>query len=163
RRQRELITFARTTGQLGDANIRQLIAEAHVRATVRGQLVARVSSGIRKGVLPGTAGALLKLFTSTSAARAHTISLQVYGSNAVASRATSTAPTSTIRIGIQYVVRQAACIAGGTSEIQRNNVSERLLQMPRELSYDRDVPFCKVLHGSKAEHKPGHIESKEMS
>jgi len=41
-------------------------------------------------------------------------------------------------------VRQAACIGGGTTEMARNVISERLLGMPRETRNDngpfRDVP-----------------------
>ena len=46
--------------------------------------------------------------------------------------------------GISYLVRQAACIGGGTTEMARNVISERLLGMPREARADggpfRDVP-----------------------
>jgi hypothetical protein len=49
--------------------------------------------------------------------------------------------------GDDFLMRQVSCIGGGTTEMARNVISERVLGMPRERSLDRDVPFRDVPRG----------------
>ena len=46
--------------------------------------------------------------------------------------------------GSDFLMRQVSCIGGGTTEMARNVISERVLGMPRERTLDRDVPFRDV-------------------
>jgi hypothetical protein len=50
---------------------------------------------------------------------------------------------------MEFLMRQTSCIGGGTTEISRNVIAERLLGMPREASGDKDVPFREVPRGPR--------------
>jgi hypothetical protein len=45
-------------------------------------------------------------------------------------------------------MRQGGSLGGGSNEMQRNIISERLLNMPREYAADKDRPFDEVRHNA---------------
>ena len=47
--------------------------------------------------------------------------------------------------GQQWLGARTGTIAGGSQEMARNGVSERVLGLPREATPDRGVPFSEVL------------------
>jgi hypothetical protein len=77
-------------------------------------------------------------------ARARTISYELAGQVGGAWTADDGAAAGR---GVDFLMRQATCIGGGTTEMARNVISERVLGMPRERSSDRDVPFREVQRG----------------
>ena len=126
-----LAADAIAAGHHHDARARQLVGEAHILGTVATALVARIAArGAR-----GPAGAVLKLYRGTSAMRIATIGLELAGPAAVAGATTP---------GTEYLMRQSGSLAGGSNEMQRNLIAERLLGMPREHAPDRGVPFSQV-------------------
>ena len=46
-----------------------------------------------------------------------------------------------------HVLRQVTTIGGGTTEMARNVISERVLGMPRERNLDKDTPYRDVPKG----------------
>ena len=129
-------------GTSDDPVARQLVAEAHVLDVVQRGLVQRVSLGMETGALVGQSAAITKLFTATSAERKTTIRLELAGPEAL------TWPTGTETMGRgageDFLERQATSLAGGSNEIQRNLIAERVLGMPREWAADRDIPYKDV-------------------
>jgi alkylation response protein AidB-like acyl-CoA dehydrogenase len=129
-------------GAADDPVARQLLAEAHVLDTVQRGLVRRVGLGMEHGALVGQAAAITKLFTATSAERKTTIRLELAGADAL------TWPVGAETLGQgaghDFLERQATSLAGGSNEIQRNIIAERVLGMPREWAADRDIPYKDV-------------------
>jgi alkylation response protein AidB-like acyl-CoA dehydrogenase len=130
----ELIGLARDRGRLDDPHLRSLIGESWVLSAVQAQTVQRVSRAMRSGDLPGYAAALLKGMSGLTGPRLGEIHAEVAGS-----RAAAWSPGDASAWGIHRLSSHG--IGGGTTEMQRNAVAERLLGLPREPSGDRELPF----------------------
>ena len=140
-----VVDAARAAGRTADHHARQLVAEAHIRQLVGGQLVQRITQGLASGTLPAPAGSLMKLFGATNVMRRTEIALELVGSSAAAWPAGTDALGG--QVGGATLWRQGVSLGGGSNEIQRNIISERLLGMPREHAADRDIPYREVRRG----------------
>ena len=136
-----LVGVARATGRVSDPWIRDLIGEARVLEVVREHLQRRVGEGIASGRMSDQAAALVRLFGGVASARTTTIGFEIAGA---AGAAWTDEDGDAADIGADFLLRQTSCIGGGTTEMARNVISERLLGMPRERTLDRDVPFRDV-------------------
>ena len=99
---------------------------------------------MRGGQLPPAAGSLIRLFSGESVTRRAEIALELGGPDAVMR---DPALRSERDIGVQFIARQGGSLGGGSTEMARNIISERLLGMPRGYAADRDVPFSQVQRG----------------
>ncbi len=137
-----LIDAVRATGQSGDVYVRELVAEAHTIGRIQQQLISRVTDGMRTQQLPPPAAAIMRLFAGQASTRIAEIGVEILGSHAVAS-----AQARDLGYGESFLMRQAGSLGGGSTEMSRNIISERVLGMPREFAADRDVPFSQVRQG----------------
>jgi alkylation response protein AidB-like acyl-CoA dehydrogenase len=136
-----LLDVARATDRTGDPWTRDLIGEARMLEVVREHLQRRVGHGIASGRMSDQAAALVRLFGGVASARTTTIALEIAGG---AAAAWTDEDGEAAEIGADFLMRQTSCIGGGTTEMARNVISERLLGMPRERTLDRDVAFRDV-------------------
>jgi alkylation response protein AidB-like acyl-CoA dehydrogenase len=142
-RRDDLVELAIATGQEKDPHVRQLVAEAYVNNKVNGQAGPRVTAAMRAGATPPAASSILKLLNSESAIRRSDITMELIGARAVAWKPDDR--LAEMR-GIGFISRQTAALVSGTSEIQRNIISERVLGLPREPAPDREIAFKDVRH-----------------
>jgi alkylation response protein AidB-like acyl-CoA dehydrogenase len=139
----DLVDMARRSGTIGDHAVRQLIGEAFVAQEVRRHANDRVTVGMRTGAYKGDWGSLLKLGLALDTLRRGEIGIQIAAADGVVW--TEADDETEDGAGRAWLGARSISIAGGTNEMQRNIVSERLLDMPREPSSDRDVPFNEVV------------------
>jgi alkylation response protein AidB-like acyl-CoA dehydrogenase len=144
---RILLDVARDAGRGDDPYARDLVGEAHMLRLVSAQLQRRVADGIATGAMSDQAASIARLFSGVVLARNITVAYELAGA---ASAAWSDDDGAAVRRGVDFLTRQSNSIAGGTLEMARNVISERVLGMPREQSLDRDRPFRDVPRGPSA-------------
>lgn len=132
---------ARRSGHAENPLVQQMVGEARVLELVGTHLQQRLVTGMRSGKMSDQSAAVGRLFAGVANARTRTIAFDIAG-NAGAAWSDDDGDLGSAADG--YLTRQAGCIGGGTTEMARNVISERVLGMPRERSLDRDVPFRDV-------------------
>lgn len=142
-----LAAVARDAGRLDDPFVRDRIGEGHVLELVGAALQRRISDGVESGRMSDQAASIARLFSGVVTSRITTLAFEVAGG---AGAAWSDDDGMAAGCGVDFLMRQLPAIAGGTLEMARNVVSERILGMPREQSFDRDVPFRDVPRGPGA-------------
>ncbi|MGH8977170.1 MAG: acyl-CoA dehydrogenase family protein, partial [Acidimicrobiia bacterium] len=133
-----VIELARAMGRNNDAVVRQRISALFARQRAHQWTALRAHAARARGRPPGPEGSLGKLAASDvarAAARVHTL---------VAGAAGLLTGPDSLHGGVVAEVLvsvPAQSIAGGTDEIQRNIIGERVLGLPKEPNPAADLPF----------------------
>lgn len=140
------VGLADATGQGEDPRVQDLAGRALVRRAVKQQLIDHVSRSIANGSLPPNAGTLIRLFHAETTELEVDTALAIAGTAGVVDEGSAENPTldDLLEIGVRYLSRQTGSLGGGSSEMARNVIAERVLGFPRELAADRGVPFNQV-------------------
>jgi alkylation response protein AidB-like acyl-CoA dehydrogenase len=139
----ELAEIARVAGTFDDDRTRDLIGESRMLEVASTELQKRIAGGIAGGKITDQSAAVARLFAGIAQARQTTICFEIGGQES----AVWGDGEPTTELGIRFLMRQASCIGGGTTEMAANVVAERVLGMPRERTLDREVAFRDVPRG----------------
>ena len=154
----DLVELAKARGKGDDPLVRRLIGQVEALSIVQGQLAQRVRAGLETGHFAGPAGSLVRLFAGTASVERAKIALEIAGDEAVVWDADADG-----RFGLAYIRRQSSSLGGGSTEMARNIISERVLGMPREYAADRDVAFREVRRNTVPSPRPTTERSTEES
>jgi alkylation response protein AidB-like acyl-CoA dehydrogenase len=134
---RDALRVAARYGSLHDQSLRDVIVDDHIDGEVRAQLAERVAVGLKTGKLQGHWGSLLKLGQGIDGPIRAEAALAVAGADGVIWAGENQGGEP----GNYWLQVRGPSIAGGSNEIQRNIISERLMGLPREPGQDNSRPF----------------------
>ncbi|TPQ19029.1 acyl-CoA dehydrogenase family protein [Streptomyces sporangiiformans] len=135
----DVLALARSLGRTGDPLVRQRLADLYVRSALRAATVDRVARASAGGGRPGPEASLTKLMASDLLTRTGQTAAEVMGARISA----DTGEPDTFAWTQHLLGAPGYRLAGGTDQIQRNLIGERVLGLPGEPRTDR-VPFSEL-------------------
>jgi alkylation response protein AidB-like acyl-CoA dehydrogenase len=126
------------TGAGPDAFFRQEVAAAFTRFELLRYLGYRVQTAISHGRAPGPESSVMKLAYSQHVAATADLLINLEGPSGTLGVAAGPAGGLAQQ---QFLTQWSVRIGGGTDQIQRNIISERVLGLPRESDPERSNPL----------------------
>lgn len=141
-----LVEFARAAGVDKDPARRARLAELYAHERALDLLNARLREEAAAGRPAGARGSVAKLAGALQGRRAVEVASELGGAACVAWDQQDLAAA---RLATAFASVPSLGIAGGTNEVQRNIIGERLLGLPKEPQVDRVVPFRELKVGTQ--------------
>jgi len=135
----ELARSATDQGRAGkdDATVRQAIASIYAQAEILRYVGLRIVSAFSRGAFPGPEASVAKLAMANLLRESSDLAVALLGPAGIAE---IDDPTTMAWLS-GFLAAPAVRIAGGSDEIQRNIIGERVLGLPKEPGLPRDTPF----------------------
>ncbi|MEE9414742.1 MAG: acyl-CoA dehydrogenase family protein [Acidimicrobiales bacterium] len=141
-----LIAAATKRNVIDDPNLRQDLMRLYSSETAKSLVAMQTRAELQAGKTPGPGGSLGKLHGAMIANMTRDLSMQIVGAEGLAWDSTNAEGARWSKGALSSF---QAGIAGGTNEIQRNIIGDRVLGLPREPSVDKGVPFKDLKVGTQ--------------
>ena len=138
----QIAQLAREFGRASDPVIRQRLVDLYEHFELLRFIGYRVTTALAKGELPGGEASVMKLLVSELYERGGDLIVEIMGP---AGMLTHTDAPYGGRFTDLFMSQWAPRIGGGTDQIQRNVIGERVLGLPGDLRTDKTVPFSDLL------------------
>ncbi|NNC79624.1 MAG: dehydrogenase [Acidimicrobiales bacterium] len=141
----QLVKWARKNEKIDDPVVRDELMQIYAMETTKAMVSMRTRAEMKAGKAPGPGGSLGKLFGSKIHWRFRDIAQGIAGMESIATDGDAGGEDLWKLVLNSF----QSSIAGGTDEIQRNIIGDRVLGLPREPAVDRDVPFRDLKVGTQ--------------
>ena len=136
-----VIPEAQRTGRVYDPAVRQQIARVESLRRISSWTANRARAARAAGKPPGPEGSLTKLNMSITARACHEAHTLIAGPMGMLVGPDTNAAGMVSEV---LLSTPAMSIAGGTDEIQRNIIDERVLGLPKEPDDVKDIPYSQA-------------------
>jgi alkylation response protein AidB-like acyl-CoA dehydrogenase len=127
----DVLAAARAAGPLTDANLRQRAAATYIEHTVLELIRRRTAAAQLAGGQPGPEASIRKLLGDRHGQRVMAFARDLVGPAAMLTGSDGAGDLDRAEWYAGYLFSPALTIGGGTSEVQRNIIAERVLGLPR--------------------------------
>ena len=141
----EIMDYAKEAGTISDTAFRDKLADWYVAAQGYKLTKFRTQTALSRGETPGPENSIGKIITANQ--------LQDICNSAIEMQDHYGLMTDTDRMPAEALFQQSFMwapglrIAGGTDEILKNIIAERVLGLPQDVRVDKDVPFDELKQG----------------
>jgi alkylation response protein AidB-like acyl-CoA dehydrogenase len=152
-----VIEDAKANGKWEDASVRQRLIQLLIEERVLQMTNLRSYAAREAGKPPGAEGSITKLFSSALSQRMSNAAMDVRGMDALTAFRDTVSEDDFVRymgstegdvpswaVTHMFLWSRAQTILGGTSEIQKNIIGERVLGLPKDPDQWKDQPWKEV-------------------
>ncbi|HCV33310.1 MAG TPA: dehydrogenase [Acidimicrobiaceae bacterium] len=144
KRHPDLIRLARNLGRDSDPTVRQALANLAIGEEIKEYVSQRIRAEAAAGRVPGPEGSIAKLAGALLVRRTRDAAMAILGPSGQAWDLDAPGADEAAKWSNFCISAAGVSIAGGTDEVQRNIIGERVLGLPGDVRTDKDMAWKDV-------------------